>query len=237
MLQNIKKLYGLGLSASDGEIGHVLDLYFDDQSWAVRYVIADAGSWLSERRVLLSPHAFGDFHQAGKHLHVNLTRKQIENSPAIESHKPISRQYEEEYYRYYGWPAYWQGGGLWGASTFPILSLPAESLPGEPATVGRPPAKRAEAHLRSTQAVNGYQLEASDGTIGRLCDFMMDARSWQIRRLVIKTGNWLPGGEVEIPTGKVDRISYDESTVFANLTKQDIAQSPSHNLVLEGAAN
>ena len=47
-------------------------------------------------------------------MSVKLTRKQIEDSPAIESHKPVSRQYEEEYYRYYGWPYYWQGDGLWG---------------------------------------------------------------------------------------------------------------------------
>ena len=74
------------------------DFYFDDQSWAVRYVVADTGSWLSGRQVLLSPHSFGNFHQAGKILTVNLTRKQIESSPVIESHKPVSRQYEEEYY-------------------------------------------------------------------------------------------------------------------------------------------
>jgi len=51
-------------------------------------------------------------------------RKQIEDSPAIESHKPLSRQYEEEYHRYYGWPYYWQGGEMWGMSGFPILELP-----------------------------------------------------------------------------------------------------------------
>ena len=102
------------LGASDGDIGHVKDFYFDDQTWAVRYVIADTGNWLPGRQVLISPYAFGGLHQAGKVLRVNLPRKQIENSPAIESHKPVSRQYEEEYHRYYGWPDYWQGGGIVG---------------------------------------------------------------------------------------------------------------------------
>ena len=129
MLQSIKQLYGKKLGASDGEIGHVKDFYFDDQNWAVRYVVADTGTWLPGRQVLISPHAFGSLHQAGKVLRVNLTRKQIEDSPSIESHKPVSRQYEEEYYRYYGWPYYWQGDGLWGMSSFPILEAPAKSLP------------------------------------------------------------------------------------------------------------
>ena len=163
MLQSIKQLYGDKLGASDGEIGHVKDFYFDDQNWAVRYLVADTGSWLPGRQVLISPHAFGSLDQAGKVLRVNLTRKQIEDSPSIESHKPVSRQYEEEYYRYYGWPYYWQGGGLWGMSGFPILELPPKPLPGEPATASGPQPERADAHLRSTQAVNGYHLQASDG--------------------------------------------------------------------------
>jgi hypothetical protein len=124
MLQRIKQLYGEKLGASDGEIGLVKDFYFDDQNWAVRYLVAEAGTWLSSRHVLLAPHAIGEFFEDGKVLRVNLTRKQIEHSPAIESHKPVSRQYEEEYYRYYGWPSYWQGDGLWGMSGFPILSVP-----------------------------------------------------------------------------------------------------------------
>ena len=230
MLQSIKQLYGDKLGASDGEIGHVKDFYFDDQNWAVRYVVADTGSWLSGRLVLISPHAFGTLDQTGKALRVNLTRKQIENSPSIELHKPVSRQYEEEYYRYYGWPYYWQGGGLWGMSGFPILELPSKPLPSEPAPASHRHPERADAHLRSTQAVNGYHLQASDGTSGHVCDFMMDAQSWAIRQLVIKTGHRFSGKEVQLPTRSVDRISWDESKVFVNVTREAVEQSPAHHV-------
>jgi hypothetical protein len=114
MLHSIKQLYGDKLGASDGGIGHISDFYFDDRSWGIRYVIVDTGSWLPGRQVLISPLAFGGFHRAGKILRVNLSRKQIEGSPAIESRKPVSRQYEQEYHQYYGWPFYWEGDGLWG---------------------------------------------------------------------------------------------------------------------------
>src|SRR5579862_6064857 len=103
MIQSIKQLYGAKLGAVDGEIGHVKDFYFDDQNWTIRYLVADTGSWLSGRQVLISPHALGRLDQGEKILRVNLTRKQIEDSPSIASHKPVSRQYEEEYYQYYGW--------------------------------------------------------------------------------------------------------------------------------------
>ena len=235
MLQGIKQLYGDKLGASDGEIGHVKDFYFDDQNWAVRYVVADTGSWLPGRQVLISPQAFPEGFR-GKILRVNLTRKQIENSPSIESHKPVSRQYEEEYYRYYGWPYYWQGDGLWGMSGFPILELPA-NLPSAPATFIGPEPERADAHLRSSQAVGGYSLQASDGIIGHVCDFMMDAQSWAIRQLVIKTGHRFSGKEVQIPTRAVDRISYPDSAVFVNLTKEGVQQSPATELAPVGAAD
>ncbi|MGA2867457.1 MAG: PRC-barrel domain-containing protein [Verrucomicrobiota bacterium] len=236
MLRSVKQLYGDKLGASDGEIGRVKDFYFEDQNWVVRYLVADTGSWLSGRKVLISPHALGSLARAGKVLLVNLTRKQIEDSPSIESHKPVSRQYEEEYYRYYGWPYYWQGSGLWGMSGFPILELPPRPLPGEPATAsGR--SESADAHLRSTQAVNGYRIQASDGTIGHICDFMMDDQSWAIRQLVVKTGHRFSGKEVEIPTSKVGRISYEESTVFVNLTGEAVEQSPAHHLAPVGAVD
>ncbi len=224
MLRSIKQLYGDKLGALDGEIGHVKDFYFGDKNWAVRYVVADTGSWLTGRLVLISPHSLGRLAPAGKALRVNLTRKQIENSPSIESHKPVSRQYEEEYHRYYGWPYYWQGDALWGVSSVPMMELPSRLS----APASGPQPGRTDAHLRSTLAVNGYHLHASDGLLGHVCDFMMDDENWAIGQLVIKTGHRLSGKEVQIPASKVDRISYEESTVFVNLTSEAVEQSPAH---------
>jgi len=230
MLRSIKQLYGNKLGASDGEIGHVKDFYFDDQNWTIRYLVADTGTWLPGRQVLLSPYSLGRLDQAEKVFRVNLTRKQIEDSPSIDSHKPVSRQYEEEYYRYFGWPYYWEGSGLWGLSGFPILELPAEPLLREPATMIGPQTERADSHLRSTQAVNGYHLRSGDETIGHVCNFMMDAGNWAIGQLVVKTGHRFSGTEILIPTKDVERISYEESTVYVSLTKEAVEQSPAHPL-------
>jgi len=220
MLQSVKELYGKKLEAVDGEIGHVKDFYFDDQSWVVRYVVADTGSWLTGRQTLLSPHAFGGVHLAGKLLAVNLTRKQIEESPSIDSRKPVSRQFEDEYHRFYGWPYYWQGNDLWGMSAFPIVEAPLAPLEGGVRTASGDP------HLRSAQAVQGYDVKARDGTTGHVCDFMMDPRSWAIREVVVKTGHRFSGKETLVPASLVAGISYDESVVTVNLTRAAVEQSP-----------
>jgi hypothetical protein len=221
MLRSIKQLSGNKLGAADGDIGHVKDFYFDDRNWAVRYVVADTGSWLPGRQVLISPRAFRRLLQLEKILRVKLTKKQIEGCPAIDSHKPVSRQYEEEYHRFYGWPFYWQGDALWGMSGVPLTELPIRAQTGEP-HAGNAAVKVADANLRSTEAVTGYTIQATDGVTGHICDFLMDSQTWQIRELVVKTGHRFSGKEVQVPTDKVSRINYEESTIFVNMTKEAI---------------
>lgn len=231
MLQDIKTLYGNTLAASDGDIGRVKDFYFDDQTWVIRYLVADTGSWLTGRLVLLSPHAFGRLDQGSKILHINLSRKQIENSPSIESHKPVSRQYESEYYRYYGWPSYWEGNAMWGIGGYPVV-VP---LSNDQRETHRQYHHRDDPHLRSTGAVAGYHIQTVDGTIGYVSSFLVDAKSWAIRELVVETGHWYSGKEILISPSKVDQVSYAESKVFVNLTKADIQATAENQLAKAGA--
>ncbi len=236
MLQIVKQLHGAKLAATDGHIGHVKNVYFDDQNWAVRYLVVDTGSWIPGRLVLLSPHALGSIVEGGKALSVQLTREQIENSPSIESHKPISRQYEEEYFRYYGWPSYWQGGSLWGMSSFPGALWDGGAIAAVPAPISMPapgtepesdhPGDQADSHLRSVEAVVSYAIEASDGMIGHIEDFVMDEQSWEIRQLVVETGHLFAGKKIGIATSDVEGVSYDDFKVVVNLTTQKIEEAP-----------
>jgi len=223
MIRSIKELCGSKLGALDGEIGQVKDFYFDDQHWAIRYVVADTGSWIPGRQVLLSPHAFGRFRPGSKNLPVNLVRKQIEDSPAMESHKPITRQYEEEYYRYYGWPFYWQGGAVWGLSGFPILSERSKPFSGELPARPSSKEKHLEVHLQSAQAVLGYQIQTGDEIIGCVVDLMIDDKRWVICHLVVNTGNRFSGKKVLLSPNQVERLCWNESKIFVNRTTEDLA--------------
>lgn len=233
MLRSIKKLYGEKLGTAEGEIGFVKDFYFDDQSWAVRYIVVDTGTWLPGRQVLLSPHAFGSFYQDGDTLLVNLSRRQIEESPAIETHKPVSRQYEEEYYRYYGWPTYWDAAGMTGLGGFPMAPPPHLVPIGEKGdhsslAMGDDP------HLRSTEAVTGYHIQTGEGVMGHVTDFMIDDRSWAIRHIVVQTGLWLSGKEIVISPAQIERISYEESKVFVNATKESFQNASEYQMPSAG---
>jgi hypothetical protein len=233
MLYNTKELYGNILVALDGEIGHVRDFYFDDTNWVVRYLVADTGSWLSGRQVLLSPHAFGKLDLYESMLHIKLTKKQIENSPAIETHQPVSRQYEVDYYQYYGWPAYWNGSAMWGFGGYPILLPPSK----EEMEAQLKHHHRDDKHLQSAKGINGYAIQTVDGPIGEVRGLMLDDKSWAVRELVVETGHWYAGKEILISPAKVTRISYEESKVFVNLTQADIQRTEEHEIARAGTGS
>jgi len=230
MLRSIKQLYGDELRATDGEIGHIKDFYFDDENWAVRYVVVDTGTWLSGRLVLISPHVFTNFDLDGVHRGVSLTRKQIENSPDFDSEKPVSRQYEDEYYRYYGWPNYWEGGGLWGGGPFPILAPPRQERRDASATEATTSHERGDAHLRSAQALHGYHIQTDTGAIGHVIDFIVDHETWAICHVVVETGHWYSGREIVISPKEIVRISYEESKVYVSVTKESILKAPEYHV-------
>ena len=167
MLSKVKTLKGYKLDSLDGEIGQVKEFYFDDRHWTIRYLVADTGNWLTGRKVLISPYALNMVTKSAKHLAVDLTKKQIENSPSLDTHKPVSQQFEEAYYGYYGWPTYWSGSSVWGE--YPYIERDQTKWGAITKEV-----KSWDRHLRSTHEVTGYHLQAVDGEIGHIVDFVID---------------------------------------------------------------
>ena len=124
MLHKAKTLKGYTLRSLDGDIGKVKEFYFDDHHWTIRYLVADTGNWLTGRQVLISPYALLAVNDKEQYIAVNLTKKQIEDSPPLNSDKPVSRQFEDTYYGYYGWPMYYSGPYMWGPYPYMVRDPP-----------------------------------------------------------------------------------------------------------------
>jgi len=126
---------GVKIHATDGELGHIDDFYFDDQFWTVRYMIVRTGSWFSEKRVMLSPSAIRDVVWEEQAVYVDLTQAQIKKSPDLDLQKPVTREQEMELVRHYNWPSYWSGGpigtmGAYSAGTgIGMTGMPALGVP------------------------------------------------------------------------------------------------------------
>ena len=99
-----------------------------------------------------------------------MNRERVENSPGIETDKPVSRQHETDYYDYYGYPYYWTGPYLWGPFYYPA-AYPGYGAAGPSAVEKEIAAARhqqTDVHLRSTKEITDYYIEASDGDIGHV---------------------------------------------------------------------
>ncbi|MEO7736171.1 MAG: PRC-barrel domain-containing protein [Kofleriaceae bacterium] len=219
MLSKAKTLHGYKLACLDGEIGNVSEFYFDDRHWTIRYLVADTGSWLKGRHVLISPYALNCAIASEHSFSIDLTKKQIEDSPPIDSDLPVSQQFEQSYYDYYGWPRYWDGPNMWGA--YPYLERDRSRWRHYAKDEGW------DTHLRSTHEVTGYHLHALDGEIGHVEDFIIDdERTWAIRYLIADTKNWWPGKHVLISPQWVQRVSWLDQQVFVDLSRESIKASP-----------
>ncbi len=230
MLHSVKQLERFRVLGTDAEAGRVIDTYFDDGQWLVRYLIIEASDWLHEREVLISPYAVSSFDWVTRVIVTDLSRGQIEGSPKIDTDKPVSRQRESEYHCYYGYPEYWAPPSYWARAAAPIVA-PSAELP-------RPSAPRrcvsderkstGDAHLRSTRRVIGYHIEARDAPIGHIEDFLFDDETWAIRQAVVDTRNWLPGRHVLIPPERIRSVNWAERSVSVDMPREAIRESPAN---------
>jgi len=211
MLRNMKDLLNYAVSATDGPIGHVTDLYFDGAGWVIRYVVVDTGSWLSSRRVLIAPVAMGYPHGAGdqpgwmeKVFSVAITKEQLKNSPDIDTDKPVTRQHELCYLGYYGYPRYW--------AEFQATSDAPE-----------------DACLHSCKAVLRYRVEAVDGDIGQVQGFLVDEDTWALRYIVVETNNWWLDHPVLIAPQWIQSADWSASTVHLNLSRKQVKEAPPYD--------
>jgi sporulation protein YlmC with PRC-barrel domain len=231
MQRSVNNLIGNNLDATDGEIGRVEDFYFDDQTWTIRYLVVKTGSWLSGRKVLISPNVLLKNSWESGMFPVRLSKEQVRNSPDIDTEKPISRQYEQELADYYPWEPYW-GTGFYPGQVWGVIP----PTPGiEPTTIIDPATiKEQEAieksiedtHLRSCRNVTGYHIRAIDGDIGHVNDFILDDQTWQISQLLVDTHNRIGGKKVLIPVRHVKDVEWDDSKVILDLNVEAIKDSP-----------
>ncbi len=221
MLDTAKTLKGYKLHSLDGEIGKVKEFYFDDKHWTIRYLVADSGTWLTGRQVLISPYSMTAVNKQKQYIVIDLTKKQIEESPSLDTDKPVSQQFEQAYFGYYGYPMYWGGSYTWGF--YPHIERDHEKW-----RQFNQGAQEWDPNLRSTRDVTGHYIQASDGEIGHVEDFVIDDETWAIRYLIVDTRNWLPGEKVLVSPHWIERVSWSESKVYVNLTRETIKESPKY---------
>lgn len=229
MLRSIKDLKGCTVSATGDTLGSVADLYCDAEAWAIRYLVVDTGSWLVNRKVLISPLAIGEAHWSGKLLHALLTREQVKGSPEIDTGKPITRGHERDCLDYYGSPYYWDGGDLGSCDVYQHTMLPRQAG-HRSAFAARAQERRAyapgeachrdvDSHLRGCNAMIGYQIQGADGQIGHVSGMLVDLDSWAVGYLIVKTSKWWRNHELLVAPQWIRDVNQLAGKIWVDLTR------------------
>jgi hypothetical protein len=199
MLRTLDGMLGSSIGAKDGEIGRIHNVFFDDRNWAVRYLVVETGSWLTRRKVLISPAALGRPHWTDKIIPVLLTKEQVQNCPDVDADRPVSRQQEV---------------GM-------IRPFPSDVLTDvTPAVSGATSRATGDAHLRSAKKVAGYQVAASDAPLGGVTDFIIDDGGWGIPDLVVHVDSLPDGQKAVVPTRWVTSVSWENQRVLLNRPRE-----------------
>ena len=195
MLLAVSALKNFTIRASDGGIGTVSDVLFDDETWRLRWLVVDTGSWLSDREVLIHPSAIGRIDYDRHELPIKMTKAHVEGSPELSRDRLVSMQMQGQLYDYYGWDPVWGGSGYFGGG-LGMMGSSAYSGMGAPPMPNGHAANDGDPHLRSTTAVIGSHIEATDGGIGHVENMLIDDVAWDVRYLIVDTKNWWFGQHV-----------------------------------------
>ena len=225
-------LKGFAIEASDGRIGSVSDFLFDDHSWKIRWMVVDTGGWLTGRKVLVHPSAIiQPDYQLGQ-ITVRLTKDKVKHSPGLMSDAPVSRQMENDLHSYYGWDPLWGGGNYFGGGYPYGMGAAFEPSPyrGDAGLLEaeRPGSTHSEGdpHLRSLAEIVGYHIQATDGPVGHVENFLVEDTNWGIRYLVIDTKNWWPGQRVLMSPYAVRAMSWSGRDITLDVTRAQVKGAP-----------
>lgn len=232
MLVKATETTGYAVQASDGTLGTVVDLLFDDASWTVRWLVVETGTWWADHRVLIPASALGHPDSLARTFPVKLTMAQVKSSPDVDTHRPVSRQFESSAYDHYGFDPYWgtdlylSGFVYWDGMMVMEPSLERERQEDEIVQMMR---QSENANLRSVAEIRGYHIHATDGEIGHLADVLIEDTDWTLRYLIVNTSNWWQGKEVLISPRSTQSIRWTENLIYVGVDRNRIRTGPQYD--------
>lgn len=174
------RLIGYGLRTRDAQRAAVRDLVVDPTSWSVRYLTAETDAWAPGREVPVPPRSLTGVDEGRREIETELTFDQLREGPSLAASAPITRDFEENYYRYHGWAELWRA------------EIDAESAGETPLPVA-PPAEQplpSEGNADAPGLVRYEQLRTWPGSMSDACpvwlqELLIDDVDWTVAYLEV----------------------------------------------------
>ncbi|WP_054635235.1 PRC-barrel domain-containing protein [Thalassobacillus sp. C254] len=234
MLFPAKDLVRFSIEATDGDIGKVDDLFFEEDNWTVRYMVVNTNPWLPGGKVLISPISIESVDLSEGVVRVDLTKDQIKDAPDIDSSEAISRQKEEEYHQYYGFSYYWPFAGYWGHHAYArdLASLGSDDLANKVKEQDTEENEQEGPKLRSAKELTGdwtgYNIVAYEEAAGNVSNLLIEDKTWKVRYMVVSSSKMFSSKEVLLSTDWVNEVDWVNGDIHMNVNKEEIEQAPDY---------
>lgn len=98
-LRSSKAVAGYHIHAENGDIGHVANFIFDDQTWQIAYLLVDTHNWLGGKKVLVAVSHVKNVEWENSKVVIDLTIEAIKTSDAVDKSKYALPAYDQAEYR------------------------------------------------------------------------------------------------------------------------------------------
>ncbi len=222
MYRNLNELRKSPVHSLDRRVGFLEQVFFDDLTWTVRYVVVhlDRGPDGTRRRVQLHPSAVDLVDDSTGEIVLGISSAQVQSSPDADMDMPVSRQKQIEFERLRGWYPLWTGSLPHGYGYVP-LSL-VEAVMEEKNRLRH----QGDAHLRSSSEVIGYRLLAPEGPVGRVSDFIIDDASWLVSFVEVRTARWPRKKDILLYPVSITDVSWEKRSVTTTIAARAIREAP-----------
>lgn len=218
MYRSINQLRHYKTLTTDNESCAIEDVFFNQKSWDIHYIVIETGSWLMDREILLHPDIVKEVIDKDKKLVLPMTKEKVVESPAVNSVLPIAQEAELLLAKYWEWvpkdtpgPLPYEAGDTIEAETDTETKAFSEDA--------------AKSKLRSWKEVEGYTIHAVDSKFGHIEDLLFDD-NWRICYAVVDTRNWIPGKKVLLPVREIEKIRWSEHALHVDATSELVKTAP-----------
>ncbi|MFO7790463.1 MAG: PRC-barrel domain-containing protein [Bacteroidales bacterium] len=222
MKKSVKEFIGYSLSTKDMVKGKVLDFYFDQERWIIRYMEADQGKILPNKKVLIPRAMLEHPDKENENFHVGITRKELEKCPATAEKKPVSREYETELLNHLQMKNYWAGAPpVTEGMMYPLRPVSPPQVQINEDDI--------DSHLRSFNEILGYEIQTTNGKFGKLSDIIVDDEDWHIIYFIANEEMNDLSRELMVPIGWIKKISYKDQEIVLDISKESLLKAPEFN--------
>ena len=218
-----KDFTGSKLFATDGEVGSCADFLFDDETWKLRYLVANTGTWLTKQKVLILPKSLNWPDPEDRGLPVALSKEEVQAAPSLHSDAPVSQQYEMTWYGHHGLPSYWTE--LRSQDAY----LQAQAMEVAQESIDY------DESLRSFNEMCGYEVadfspQNHGEVLGYVDDFILNEATWTVQYAVVETAKgWSANRKVLVAPDWLMNVGWAEKKLYIDLSGKEIADCPSFN--------